>query len=69
MPKEVGLYHDFLVYEKNEKFNNKLEFKDCIFDDPNIKDWILQYSPNKTKSRFSSLFEEIIENDKKLAIE
>ena len=70
MPKEVGLYHDFLVFEKNEKFNNKLEFKDCIFDDPNIKDWlILQYSPNKTKSRFSSLFEEIIENDKKLVLE
>ena len=65
MPKQVGFYHDFLVFDKNEKYKN-LEFKDCIFDDPNIKDWlILQYSPNKTKSRFSSLFEEILENDRK----
>ena len=70
MPKEVGFYHDFLVFDKNEKYNQNLEFQDCDFDDPNIKDWlILKYSPNKTKSRFSSLFEEIMENDKKLALE
>ena len=69
IPKQVGFYHDFLVFDKNEKYKN-LEFKDCIFDDPNIKDWlILQYSPNKTKSRFSSLFEEILENDRKVALD
>ena len=68
IPKEVGLFQDFLVFDNNE--TSDFEFKVCNFDDPNIKDWlILQYSSNKTKSRFSSLFEEIIENDKKLALE
>ena len=70
MPKQVGFYHDFLVFDKNENYNKNLEFQDCIFDDPNIKDWlILKYPPNKTKSRFSRLFEEILENDRKLNLE
>ena len=65
MPKEIGSYHDFLVFEKNDK-NNNLEFQDCNIDDPSIKDWlILHNSPYKTKSRFSNLFEEILESNKK----
>ena len=64
MPKVIGSYHDFLVFDKNDK-NNNLEFQDCPTDDPNIKDWlILRNSPHKTKSRFSSFFEEMLENDK-----
>ena len=65
MPKEIGSYHDFLVFDKNDKKYN-LEFQDCPNDDPKIKDWlILRTSPYKTKSRFSTFFEEMLENDKK----
>ena len=65
IPKEIGLYHDFLVFDKNDK-NSNLEFQDCHADDPSIKDWLILYnSPLKTKSRFSNLFEEILESNKK----
>ena len=65
MPKEIGIYHDFLVFDKKDK-NNNLEFQDISIEDPTIKDWlILHNSPNKTQSRFSKLFEELLENDKK----
>lgn len=67
LPNEVGIFHDFLVFDRKDYFNDSLEFQDYTFDDPNIKDYqILCYSPNKTKSRFSRLFEEMTENDKKL---
>ena len=65
-PKQIGTFHDFLVFDNNDKYKeNNIVFQDCSFDDPSLKDWlIINNSPNKTKSRFSSLFEEM-EKDKK----
>ena len=70
-PKQIGVYRDFLVFDKIDKYkDNNLEFQDNILDDPNLKDWsMLHNSPNKTKSRFSKLFEEILENDRKTLLE
>ena len=64
--KQIGTFHDFLVFDNNDKYKeNNIVFQDCPFDDPSLKDWlIIKNSPNKTKSRFSSLFEEM-EKDKK----
>ncbi len=67
-PKQIGVYRDFLVFDKIDKYKNeKLDLDNYILDDSNLK--ILQNSPNKTKSRFSKLFEEILENDKKTLLE
>ncbi len=67
IPKVVSVFHDFLVYDKKDQFNNNFDLQDYIIKDRSLKDWqILHYSPNKTQSRFSRLFEEISENDKKL---
>ena len=66
-PKQIGTYHDFLVYDNYDKYKeNKLEFQNYDNDDPSLNDWlILKNSPNRTESRFSRFFEEITENDKK----
>ena len=68
--KPIGTFNGFLVYDKiskNDKNNNNninppiKEIKEPLF-----KDWlIIQHNPNKTKSRFTNLFKEILENDKK----
>ena len=68
IPKEIGTFNGFLIYEKAEKIKES-DSKDKInnFFDPSLKDWlIIQHNPNKNKSRFTDLFQEILENDKKL---
>ena len=72
IPKEIGIFNDFLVYEKSgkktendEKINNQesdiLSFEKLYLNNKN--------EPPHTESRFSALFKEIMENDKKLALE
>ena len=66
--KQVGVFNDFLVFDKiDEEEKNKFNF---LFDEPSdpfLKDWlIIQPKDKPTKSRFSNLFQEILENDKKL---
>ena len=66
--KEVGIYKGFLVFDKvNDKKENNLNFQTNETSDPDLQDWmIIQHNPSKTKSRFSSLFQEILENDRKM---
>ena len=68
--KQIGTYYDFLIFDKSGKYkDNNYEFQNCL-DDPSLKDWMMiNISSDKTKSRFSNLFEEMIENDKKNANE
>ena len=77
--KEVGVYNDFLIFEKKDKIEQKKEEKaqksekkDSDFlsfqDYLNIKNESNTNS-NHTESRFSNLFKEIIENDKKNSLE
>jgi hypothetical protein len=72
IPKEIGIFNDFLIYEKSgkktendEKINNQesdiLSFEKLYLNNKN--------EPPQTESRFSALFKEIMENDKKLALE
>ena len=68
IPKEIGTYNGFLIYDKEEKIKES-DLKDKInnFSEPPLKDWlIIQHNPNKKQSRFSDLFQEILQNDKKL---
>ena len=67
IPKEIGTFHEFLVFEKSDnKKEKKYEFIKCDHDNPFLKDWlILQTKSEITQSRFSDLFKEIKENDKK----
>ena len=68
--KEIGTYNGFLIYENKDKIKesdlkNEKNLNDI--SEPSFKDWlIIQHNPKKTKSRFSNLFEEILENDRKL---
>ena len=68
IPKEIGTFHEFLIFEKSDKKNEKkYEFIKCDHDNPFLNDWlILQTKPEITQSRFSNLFKEINENSKKL---
>lgn len=69
IPKEIGVFNDFLVYEKEDKIEelnsdlSKLESDFPLF--LNIK----SDNSNQKESRFSNLFKEILENDKKMAME
>ena len=65
--KEVGSFQGFLIFDKkNEKNENNQGQQFDEFEDPLFQDWlIIQHHSNKTKSRFSNLFQEILENDKK----
>ena len=65
--KQVGTYNGFLIYDKNDEIKeNNLNFKINELSEPTLKGWmIIQHNDKKTKSRFSSLFQEIIENDRK----
>ena len=67
IPKEIGTFHEFLIFEKSDKKNEKkYEFIKCDHDNPFLNDWlILQTKPEITQSRFSNLFKEINENNKK----
>ena len=64
--KQVGIINGFLVYDKIEE-NSEKKF-DFLFNqpiDPSLQDWLI-VQPSQSQSRFSNLFEEILENDKKL---
>ena len=67
--KEIGTFHDFLVYEKEEKIKKKYYFKKFNNENPFLKDWLILESKPKTESRFTDLFKEIMEKDKKAALE
>ena len=63
--KQVGIINGFLVYDKIEE-NSEKKF-DFLFNqpiDPSLQDWLI-VQPSQSKSRFSGLFQEILENDKK----
>jgi len=66
--KQVGIFNDFLVFDKiDEAETNKFNFLFNEPSDPFLKDWLIIQPKNKpTQSRFSNLFQEILENDKKL---
>ena len=71
VPKEIGTFHGFLVYEKEdqepkEKFFSKKSEDKNIFPKSHM---ILQSNSKKTKSRFADLFQEIMENDKKASLQ
>ena len=74
IPKQIGTYHDFLVYGKDDinkdNKDNKSEFLNFDFEDPALKEWLShQNKQHKTQSRFSSLFKEIMDNDRKMSQE
>jgi hypothetical protein len=61
---EIGTYDDFVIYDKNDNLNDKLEFQK-LESSSTLKDWlIIQREPKKTKSRFSEFFEEINQEKK-----
>jgi hypothetical protein len=63
--KQVGIINGFLVYDKIEE-NSEKKF-DFLFNqpiDPSLQDWLI-VQPSQSQSRFSGLFQEILENDKK----
>ena len=71
VPKEIGTFHGFLIYEKEEE-----EPKEYFFskksEDKNIfpkEEMILLSNYKKTKSRFADLFQEIMENDRKASLQ
>ena len=64
--KQVGIINGFIVYDKIEE-NSEKKF-DFLFNqpiDPSLQDWLI-VQPSQSQSRFSNLFQEILENDKKL---
>ena len=64
--KQVGIINGFIVYDKIED-NSEKKF-DFLFNqpiDPSLQDWLI-VQPSQFQSRFSNLFQEILENDKKL---
>ena len=67
--KEIGTFHKFLFYEKEEKIKKKYYFKKFNNENPFLKDWLILESKPKTESRFTDLFKEIMEKDKKAALE
>ena len=69
IPKEIGSFHDFLVYENNDKDEPNYYFEKCNDENPFLKDWLVLKNKPKTESRFADLFKEIMENDKKAALE
>ena len=61
--KFVGNFNGFQIYDKIDNNENDLTFQ--INEDPEFKDWIsIQHNSNMTESRFTNLFQEILENDK-----
>ena len=63
--KFVGNFNGFQIYDKIDNNDTYLTFQ--MNEDPELKDWIfIQHNSNKTESRFTNLFQEILENDIKL---
>ena len=58
-----------MILEKKEKTEKNYYFKNCNDENPFLKDWLVLESKPKTESRFADLFKEIIEKDKKVALE
>jgi hypothetical protein len=57
--KQVGTFNDFVILDKkDETGENELN----LINNASL----VQHNPDNTKSRFSNLFQEILENDKKL---
>ena len=65
--KEVGTYKGFLVFDKvNNLIESDLYSQTNEKTEPILKDWLIIQHTKKTKSRFIDLFQEILENDKKI---
>ena len=61
----VGNFNGFQLYNKKENNENDLTFQKN--EDPIFEDWtIIRHNSKKTESRFKNLFQEILENDKKI---
>ena len=66
LTKEVGTYNGFLIFDKIEDKNeNEFYFRMNDLVEPEFKDWMIIDS-TKTKSRFTNLFQDILESDKKM---
>ena len=66
IPKEIGVFNDFLVYDKEKKLIDNFEFQ-VLESSPSLKDGVIINRESKqTKSRFSELFEEINQDKKNL---
>ena len=65
--KQTVTFDGFLVYEKvTEEEENFLKMNEDQSIEPRLKEWLMmQHNSNKTKSRFTNLFKEMEENDKK----
>ena len=64
LTKEVGTYNGFLIFDKiEEKNENEFYFRMNDLVAPEFKDWMIIDS-TKTKSRFTNLFQDILESDK-----
>ncbi len=61
IPREIGIFNDFIVYDKDNLFNDYLKYQNLeSTTSPSLKDWlIIQRESKQTKSRFSDFFEEI----------
>ena len=68
--KETNSFEDFIVYDRDETKLNKSQIETMSDDNPFLKDWfILNTNPFKNQrneSRFTDLFKEILENDRKV---
>ena len=72
IPEQIGIFNDFLVFGKNNKKednniqdnnNNNLHLQRLESEFASFL--IIKNEPNQKESRFSSLFKELLENDKK----
>ena len=65
--KQTVTFDGFLVYEKvTEEEENFLKMNEVQLIEPRLKEWLItQHNSKKTKSRFTNLFKEIEEKDKK----
>ena len=60
----------FLTMQKTKSKNTALELQNFDFEDPALKVWLAhQDNQYKTQSRFSNLFKEIMDNDRKMSQE
>ena len=67
--KQVGIFKGFLVYDRIDQNNeNELNFNINDYDNPFFQEWLILHhnknNTNKTESRFSNLFKEILQIDK-----
>ena len=67
--KQVGIFKGFLVYDRIDQNNeNELNFNINDYDNPFFQEWLILHhnknNSNKTESRFSNLFKEILQIDK-----